>query len=112
MFRCCAYDDSSTVSSFVEDPWKTRLRHFLRLQVFWHRDAAPHADPVPVAIKWMSWQALALKQRWIHDALRSPEFPKQCSDQEIGTMCSFFNKQKWPLCEELIRRCCRDEVNP
>lgn len=101
-------DDSTTVSSFVEDPWKTRLRNFLRLQVFWPHDAAPHADPVPAAIKWMSWQALALKQRWIHDALRLPEFPKQCTGDEIERMCSFFKGQKWPLCEELIRRLCSE----
>lgn len=107
MAYCNDYDDSSTVSSLVEDAWKTRLRHFLRLQVFWPRDAAPHADPTPMAIKWMSWQALAFKQRWIHDALRSPEFPTQCTSDEIEKMCSFFNQQqKWPLCEELIRRLC------
>ncbi len=97
-------DDASTVTCALEEPWKTRLRHFLRRQVFWPCDA--DSDPAPVAIKWMSWQALALKQRWIHDALRSPEFPKQCTGDEIETMCSFFKQQQWPLCEELIRRLC------
>lgn len=100
------YDDASTVTCVLEEPWKTRLRHFLRRQVFWPCDADSDSDPTPVAIEWMSWQALALKQRWIHDALRSPEFPKQCSSDEIEAMCSFFKHQKWPLCEELIRRLC------
>lgn len=94
--------DSSTITHEVELSWKTRLRHFLRRQVFWPSTADSDRDPVPIAVKWMSWQALARDQRWIHDLLRtrSDSSPRTIDSKNLQLLVSFFNE--WPLCIEVL----------